>query len=277
MAPSHVPNEHLPLQDQSIYTNPAFTNLPFAHSAEHFNPQWTNGQLEGIVDPTQNWHHNPYLPQQSQPYGTIGQPYQNQNQALRAASPYQYSQFTNHTPIPSYGHAANVDPALGVDANALRQQQQSPYAVGLRNGSAQTPSSTVTPQALQQNLPVQNPRPTAPSYQVSSAPWHLPHRKTHADDALPLQTPTPRPAAELFASQRPVQTVTVQPKKNPEYEVPKARKSGAFVVFDQPALAEATNSTALNKFVTLGSDTFHLPSNRSKPPSCCVKVNRHRI
>lgn len=53
--------------------------------------------------------------------------------------------------------------------------------------------------------------------------------------------------------------------KNPEYEIPKGRKSGGFVVLDQAALAKATKSTALNKFVTLGSEALHLASNRSKP------------
>ena len=53
--------------------------------------------------------------------------------------------------------------------------------------------------------------------------------------------------------------------KNPEYEIPKGRKSAGFVVFDQAALAKATNSSALNKLVTFGSEPFHFASNRSKP------------
>ena len=51
----------------------------------------------------------------------------------------------------------------------------------------------------------------------------------------------------------------------PEYEIPKGRKSGGLHVVDQAALAKATNSVPLNKFVTLGSEPFHLATNRSKP------------
>ncbi|KAF1957050.1 hypothetical protein CC80DRAFT_412173 [Byssothecium circinans] len=243
MAPSHVPSEHLPLQEQNIYTNPAFSNLPFTPSGDHFDAQWNNGQLNGLANSSQTWHHNSYMPQQQpQAYNSISQSYQNQGQGLRTASPYQYNQFGNHASMPNYGHPTNVDPSLGLDANAVRQQQQSPYAVALQNGQSQTQSSTVTPQALQRSLAVQHPRPTASPYQTLRTP---------PDSSTP---------------QRSMHPATVQPKQNPEYKLPTTRKSGAFVFFDQSALAEVTNSTALNKFVTLGSETFHLPSNRTALP-----------
>jgi hypothetical protein len=52
--------------------------------------------------------------------------------------------------------------------------------------------------------------------------------------------------------------------RNPVYEIPKGRKSGGLHVVDQAALAKATNSNALNKFVTFGSEPLHLATNRSK-------------
>lgn len=56
----------------------------------------------------------------------------------------------------------------------------------------------------------------------------------------------------------------MQPIAVPEFELPKAKSSGSFYVFDQAALIKATKSIALNRFVTLGSEPFHLPTNRSK-------------
>ena len=63
----------------------------------------------------------------------------------------------------------------------------------------------------------------------------------------------------------PAPAPAIKPVPIPEYEIPKGRKSGGLHVLDQAALAKATNSIALNKFVTFGSDPFHLPTNRSKP------------
>jgi hypothetical protein len=50
----------------------------------------------------------------------------------------------------------------------------------------------------------------------------------------------------------------------PSFEIPKGRKSGGLYVLDQAALIKATKSIALSKHVTLGSEPFHLPTNRSK-------------
>ncbi|KAF2643565.1 hypothetical protein P280DRAFT_255914 [Massarina eburnea CBS 473.64] len=244
MAPSHVPSDHLPHQGQSIYTDPTYTSL-FPHAADQFGPQspWSNGQLNGLASPNQPWHHSTYLQQQPQSYSPISQPYQNPAQGLRTASPYQYAQFASPASLPSYGHAANVDPSLAIDASTLHQQQHSPYAIGAQSlPPQQSQSNTVTPQALQQGLAVQNPRPTSSPYQ------------------------TPRATSETFAAQRPVQQVFTRPAQNPEYELPTGRKSGAFVILDQSALAKATKSSPLNKLVTLGSEPFHLPSNRTALP-----------
>jgi hypothetical protein len=73
----------------------------------------------------------------------------------------------------------------------------------------------------------------------------------------------PKPTAETFV-QRPVHTPFVQPIAVPEYDIPKGKTSGSFYVFDQAALVKATKSITLNKFVTLGTEPFHLPTNRSK-------------
>ncbi|KAJ4295168.1 hypothetical protein N0V90_007178 [Kalmusia sp. IMI 367209] len=240
MAPSHVPAEQHPLQGQTMYTNSPYQNI---YAVDQYGAQPWDGQLAQHASlvpdntPTQAWHHNAYP---TQPYNQISQPYVNQTQAHRTASPYQYSQFGNHAPQNNYGHASNVDPSLGVDPNVMRQQQQSPYQIGVQNAPPQSRANTVTPQSLQQGLPVQDPRTTT-AYQI------------------------PKPTADSFA-QRTVSPAFAQPVANPNYEVPKGRKSGGFVILDQAALAKATNSNALNKLVTLGSEPFHLPSNRTALP-----------
>ncbi|KAF2689946.1 hypothetical protein K458DRAFT_289308 [Lentithecium fluviatile CBS 122367] len=240
MAPSHVPSEHLPLQGQNIYTDPTYENLFPVHQ---YGPQtWSSGQLNhpGLgpdSSANQTWHHNTY-PQQ--PFNQISQPYANQTHGHRTASPYQYGQFSNHGSVGSYGQGVNVDPALGVDPIAMRQTQQSPYQMNVQNAPSQTQTNTVTPQALQQGLAVQNPRPVASSYQI------------------------PKTTAEIFAQRAP--PTFAKPVKIPEYDIPKGRKSGGFVIFDQAALAKATKSSALNKLVTFGSEPFHLASNRTALP-----------
>jgi hypothetical protein len=179
MAPSHVPSEHLPLQGQTIYNDPNYATNLFPPAADQYAAQpWNNAQLNGLVssaNPNQSWHHNAYLqqpPQQQQPQQhqpqAYTQPYQTQTQGLRTASPYQYGQFGNHDSMPNYGHSALVDPSLGIDATAMRQQQQSPYAAGLQNGTPSVHSNTVAPQALQQGTAVQIPRSTSSPYQVSN-------------------------------------------------------------------------------------------------------------
>jgi len=182
MAPSHVPSEHLPLQGQNnIYTDAAYDNLFPANQfgAQPWNPPQLNHSGLGSDNPsTQTWHHNPYT---QQPFSQLSQPFASQGHAHRTASPYQYGQFTNHGSVPNYGHAVNVDPSLGVDPNAMRQQQQSPYQMNVQSAPSQTQTSTVTPQALQQSLAVQNPRPAASSYQVSlrCSKIRLEYRLTH--------------------------------------------------------------------------------------------------
>lgn len=81
----------------------------------------------------------------------------------------------------------------------------------------------------------------------------------------------------MFA-QRAMPATIVKPVPVPSYEIPRGKKSGGLYVLDQAALAKATKSTALNKLVTLGSEPFHLPTNRSKhlyhrPTSCSAETN----
>jgi hypothetical protein len=72
----------------------------------------------------------------------------------------------------------------------------------------------------------------------------------------------------MFA-QRAMSGTIIKPVPVPSYEIPKGKKSGGLYVLDQTALGKATKSTPLNKLVNLGSEPFHLPANRSKPP--CLK------
>ncbi|OAG12073.1 uncharacterized protein CC84DRAFT_1080335 [Paraphaeosphaeria sporulosa] len=233
MAPTHVPGEQLPPQGQNLYTNSPYPNI---YSVDQYDAQSWNGQLQHAAlvpdnsqAQTQTWHHNTYP---AQPYSQINSPYGNQGLTNRTASPYQYGQFGSHNAPASYGHAANVDPSLSVNPNVMRQQPQSPY-----QPQPQGRPNIVTPQSLQHG---QDPR-AATSYQV------------------------PKSTAETFV-QRPVQTPFVQPIAVPDYEIPKAKTSGSFYVFDQAALIKATKSIALNKFVTLGTEPFHLPTNRTALP-----------
>jgi hypothetical protein len=78
----------------------------------------------------------------------------------------------------------------------------------------------------------------------------------------------PRTTTEMFA-QRAMSGTIIKPVPVPSYEIPKGKKSGGLYVLDQTALGKATKSTPLNKLVNLGSEPFHLPANRSKPP--CLK------
>ncbi|KAF2449633.1 hypothetical protein P171DRAFT_440114 [Karstenula rhodostoma CBS 690.94] len=239
MAPSHVPGEQLPPQGQNLYTNSPYQNI---YSVDQYDAQSWNSQLQHAAlvpdnPQTQTWHHNTYP---AQPYSQISSPYVNQGLTSRTASPYQYGQFGNHAAAANYAHAANVDPSLSVNPGAMRQQQPSPYQLSAQTTPPQARPNTVTPQSLQHGLQAQDPRATT-SYQV------------------------PKPTAETFV-QRPVHTPFVQPVAVPEYEIPKGKTSGSFYVFDQAALIKATKSIALNKFVTLGTEPFHLPTNRTALP-----------
>ncbi|KAH7083109.1 hypothetical protein BKA63DRAFT_143271 [Paraphoma chrysanthemicola] len=243
MAANHVPSDQVPLQGQSIYTDPSYQNL-FSSVDRYGTPAWDPqlGQHSGLA-PSNNtsgqaWHHGSF-PQQS--YNAFSQPYGTQNHGLHTASPYQYGQFGQQGSMTSYAQPSNVDPSLSLDPNALRQQH-SPYQMPMRNTTPQAHASTVTPQALQQSsAQVQNARPLASPYQGQ------------------------RSISETFAP-RAISSTSVKPVPVPSYEILKGKKSGGFYVLDQSALATATKSTPLNKLVTLGSEPFHLPTNRTALP-----------
>jgi hypothetical protein len=172
MASNHVPSDQVPLQGQSIYTDPSYQNL-FSSSVDRYGtPTWDSqlGQHSALAPnnaSNQAWHHGSSFPQQ--PYSTFAQTYGAQNPGFSNTSPYQYGQFGQQGSMANYSQPSNVDPSLGLDPSALRQQQQSPYPMPMRNSTPQIHSGTVTPQALQQNsVQLQNTRPAASSFQVSS-------------------------------------------------------------------------------------------------------------
>lgn len=169
MAPSHVPNDHLPMQSQSMYSDPAYEHIFQRVNQYGTPPSWDqfNQNHSALLPQTsgaQPWHQGS-LPQQ-QSYNSVGQPYGNSNHAFQTTPSYHYNQFNNPGPLNNYGQQGNIDPALGQDSMAARQQQQSPYQQIMRNVPPQA-QPTVTPQALQQSgasLPAA--RPTASSFQV---------------------------------------------------------------------------------------------------------------
>ncbi|KAF2830422.1 hypothetical protein CC86DRAFT_161319 [Ophiobolus disseminans] len=247
MASNHVPSDQVPLPGQSIYNDTSYQNL-FSPVDRYGAPTTWDAQLaqhsslaSNPAPSNQAWNHGSF-PQQQQPYNTFSQSYGPQGHGFQTASPYQYGQFGQQGSMSSYAQPSNVDPSLGLDPNALRQQQQSPYQMPMRNATPQTHSGTVTPQALQQNsVPLQNTRPMASPYQI------------------------PRTTSDAFA-QRSLSNVNVKPVPVPTFDIPKGRKSGGIYVLDQTALGKATKSTALNKLVNLGSEPFHLPTNRTALP-----------
>ncbi|KNG44855.1 hypothetical protein DDE82_005746 [Stemphylium lycopersici] len=251
MASNHVPSDQVPIQGQNVYTDPSYQHL-FSSVDRYGTPSWES-QLHqhSTLPPTasgQNWHPGSFA---QQPYNAMNQSYGGQAHGLRTPSPYQYGQFGQQTPLANYGQPSNVDPSLGMDPNAIRQQQHSPYQMPMRTLTPQQHASTVTPQALQHNVAsLQHARPTASPYQL------------------------PKSTTEVFTQQRAAPTSFVKPVPVPEYEIPKGRKSGGLYVVDQAALAKATNSTPLNKFVTLGSEPFHLATNRTALP---VYLARHSL
>jgi len=227
---------------QNIYTDAAYTSL-FNAADRYGTPSWDQqlGQQSGL-GPTpsgQPWH-NPAFTQHS--FSSHSQPYPAQNPSAHTPSPYQYGQFGQQGSLGTYGQASNVDPSLGLDPSAIRQQQDSQYPMPMRQQStSHTQPGTVTPQALQHSAP-----------------------STHQGRATlsPYQS-----TAELFAQPRATPPCSlVKPVRVPEYEIPKGRRSGGLYVVDQAALAKATKSIALNKFVTLGSEPFHLATNRTALP-----------
>ncbi|KAJ4984153.1 hypothetical protein SVAN01_10324 [Stagonosporopsis vannaccii] len=240
MASNHVPSDQVPLQGQNIYTDPSYSNF-FPNNVERYGtPSWEAHLPQNTALPSgssnQNWSGT--YPQQtfnSQTYG--GQP-----QAFRTASPYQYGQFNQHGSTATFGHATPVDPSLGLNPNGLRQQQQSPYQMPVRNVTPSNQSGTVTPQALQQNIStLQNARASASPFQV------------------------PKSTTEQFA-QQPTSPAFPKPVRNPVYEIPKGKKSGGLYVIDINALAKATNSAPLNKLVALGTEPIQLATNRTALP-----------
>ncbi|KAH5025427.1 hypothetical protein HBI82_185200 [Parastagonospora nodorum] len=255
MASNHVPSDQVPLQGQSIYTESPYHQNLFPPVDRYGTPSWDTqlNQHSGLASnagSTQAWHHGSFPQQQQtqpqpqpQSYNTFNQSYGTQSNGYQqTASPYQYGQFGQQGSMPSYSQPANVDPSLGLDPNALRQQQQSPYQMSMRNTTPQAHSGTVTPQALQHNgAQLQNSRPTVSPFQM------------------------PRTTTEMFA-QRAMPATIVKPVPVPSYEIPRGKKSGGLYILDQAALAKATKSTALNKLVTLGSEPFHLPTNRTALP-----------
>ncbi|KAI8935154.1 hypothetical protein NX059_007747 [Plenodomus lindquistii] len=240
MAANHVPSD----QTQDIYAN-SYQHL-FNSADRYGTPSWDSqlNQQTGLATNAsgQHWHNGAFT-QQSFP--SHGQSYATQNPSARTPSPYQYGQFGQQGSIGNYGQSSNVDPSLGLDPSTIRQQQQSPYPMPMRHSTPQSQPGTITPQALQHNVAsVQQHRPSTAPYQI------------------------PKSTTEMFAQQRSMPATSfVQPVRVPEYEIPKGRKSGGLYVVDQAALAKATNSIALNKFVTLGSESFHLATNRTALPA----------
>jgi hypothetical protein len=176
MASNHVPNDQVPLTGQNIYNEPSYQNL-FSSVDRYGTPSW-EAQLNqhSALPPSngsgQNWQHGsfPQQQQQQQPYNAYSQSYSAQNNGYQqTASPYQYGQFGQQGPTANYSQPSNVDPSLGLDPNALRQQQHSPYPMPMRSATPQAHSGTVTPQALQQNgIQSQNTRTLASPFQVST-------------------------------------------------------------------------------------------------------------
>lgn len=167
------------MQGQSIYTDPAFQTIfspPDRYGTQPWDAQPAQHAAMAPSPSPQPWHHASFT---QQPFNAPSQPYGAQGHGLRTASPYQYGQFGQQASIGTYGQAANVDPSLGLDPSALRQQQQSPYQMPMRNATPQGHSGTVTPQALQHNAAsLQNPRPTASPFQVSTFRFHIPRITT---------------------------------------------------------------------------------------------------
>lgn len=163
MASNHVPSDQVPLQGQNLYADPSYSNF-FPNNVERYGTPTWEAQLHqnaGLTPSTtnQNWHGT--YPQQAfspQPYGA-------QPQAFRTASPYQYGQFNQHGSAGTFAHTPAVDPSLALNPNGLRQQQQSPYQMPVRN-TTPSQSGTVTPQALQQNIPTHNVPASASPFQV---------------------------------------------------------------------------------------------------------------
>ncbi|KAF2737072.1 hypothetical protein EJ04DRAFT_135582 [Polyplosphaeria fusca] len=236
MAPNHVPTDHLPFQGQNMFSDPNYDS--FLQSMDQYGTQpWNSAHLNNqpVSHPVNSpaapaWPNS--FPQQA--YGALNQPYQ-------TPSPYQYGQFSNAGPVPSYGQASAVDPSL-VDPSSLRQQQQSPYQMPARNPTPNGQSQTVAPQALQHGVSSASNPPKAAS------PFQMPKTTT-----------------EMF-SQRTTPAYAAPPVRNPNYEVVSGKVAGGFTFIDQSALAKSNQTSALNKLVTFGSQPLSLGTNRTVLP-----------
>lgn len=167
MASNHVPSGQVPLQTQNIYNDPSYQTL-FSAADRYGTPSWDAqlSQQSGLPPAAspQPWHHGSFT---QQPFNNHSQPYGAPNPGLRTASPYQYGQFSQQGAVGTYAQSSNVDPNLGLDPNAIRQQQHSPYPMPMRHVTPQGHAGTITPQALQHNASQpQHIRPSASPFQV---------------------------------------------------------------------------------------------------------------
>jgi hypothetical protein len=174
MAYNHVPNvpnvpNEVSLPNQGMYNEPS----PYQSSVA-WNEQLSlhAGAAPNNPASSQQW---PYTAYPQQQYNGYSQSYGSQTQGFPThAPPYTNGSFDQQGSPVNYQQPSNVDPSLGHDANALRQQQQSQYSVPMRTATPQIHSGTVTPHALQQNPNIQNVRPAASHFQVSFHwfPWY---------------------------------------------------------------------------------------------------------
>ncbi|KAF2276919.1 uncharacterized protein EI97DRAFT_325221 [Westerdykella ornata] len=250
MAPNdHVaPNPHY-LPPQSAFPNAVANNYDHLFSrGNQYNASaaWDpyNQAQSGLQSHAQSpnppsWHHpSPALSQQQYNAalrnGAAQQPYQ-------TASPYQYARYDSTPPAHTFARQPAVDPALTQHPTPA-QAQQSPYQQQLQTATPPA-QSTVSPQVLQQNaVPQQHARP-ASQYQV------------------------PKSTADIFAQRAASTPLALRPVSNPKYDIPAGKVIGGLYVIDQNALAKATNSVPLNKFVNIGTEPLHLATNRTILPT----------
>jgi hypothetical protein len=249
-AQNHVPDARLSTQvaGQNMFNDGSY--LPASADA-YVLPAWNidqnnvSHQHSNLVDPAlasstvpNAWQ--PSIPQQHQYHHAPDQhhfaPRQFSTPQPQSQSPYQHSQ---------YGQFGYQPPASAIDPSFVQSQSQpalrQTYQVSDRNIAQQQQSNTVAPQALQQHAP----SPTVPKLPAFSIP---------------------KTTAERFASANIPSTQPVQVQRNPSYNLPKSIQSGNFRVIDREALVKATKSKPLTKFVTVGTETLNLPTNRTPLP-----------
>ncbi|KAF2110591.1 hypothetical protein BDV96DRAFT_500922 [Lophiotrema nucula] len=247
MASNHVPNNHISPQGQTIYTDPNYESLFPGASVDQYGNQlsWPshqpqNRQAQGSPTP---WQHNTFAQQQSSPYGTANPSFPPSSNVYQTSQPYQYgNQFGSHGAVGAYSHPTSIDPNL-MDQMALRQQQQSPYNMPMRNATPTGQSRTVTPQVLQHGTP------SLPNSQSSGSPYQIPKTTT-----------------EMFAQRATPSSYAVQPVKNPTYEMSWSKRLGGFVSLDSAALAKGNQISPLNSLVSFGQQPLTLGANRTVLP-----------